>query len=44
MPKSRKCPAGWPAGVRPDLPPKPDQLKNRNAEPEEEKCEYLEPV
>ena len=38
--KSRKCPAG----VMPDLPPKPDHLKNRNVEPEEEDCEYLEPV
>ena len=34
--EGRKCPAGWPAGVRPDITPKPDHLKNRNAEPEEE--------
>ena len=43
MLEPRKCPAGWPAGVRSDLPSKLDHLKNRNAQPEEE-CEYLEPV
>ena len=36
----RKCPAG----IRPNLPHKPDHLQ-RNREPvEEEECEYLEPV
>ena len=40
----RKCPAGGPAGVRPNLPHKPDCLK-RNREPvEEDEFEYLEPV
>ena len=44
MVSSRKCPAGWLAGVRPNLPPKPNHL-NRNKEPEEEQeYEYLEPV
>ena len=38
----RKHPEGWPKGVRPKAPPKPDRL-NRKVSIQEE-CEYLEPV
>ena len=45
----RNCPAGWPKGVSPEVPPKPDHLRNRHNQPipeekEEEECNYLEPI
>ena len=42
---SRKHPAGWPVVVRPEIPPKPDRLRNRHvASVDKEECEYLEPI
>ena len=44
---SRRIPAGWPTGVTPDFPSKPDCLQNKQfnqQEQEEEEYEYLEPV
>ena len=44
---ARRHQLGWPTGVRPDLPPKPDHLRNKQfsqQEQEEEECKYLEPV
>ena len=37
-------PAGWPAGVRPELPPKLDLVTKFKCPEQEQECEYLEPV
>ena len=31
---TRKCPAGWPRGVRPKVLPKPDHLRNKHKQSE----------
>ena len=38
----RKGPEAWPKGVRPEVPRKPERLKNRVTIQED--CEYLEPA
>ena len=43
----RRCPAGWPKGVRPEVPPKPDCLKNKfiaHVNEKEGECRFLELV
>ena len=42
--QSHRPPAGWPADIRPKLPPKLDLVPNNKYAEQEQECEYLEPV